>query len=59
MDYDKFQNWGLVLFGVGVFFFCGLQSLLMHEPSAAWVCFVGAVLTVDIGIVQIHIRGVV
>jgi hypothetical protein len=59
MDKDKIDNWAIVGLAVFAFLVCVVQSL-STEPLVAWVCLVGAILAIDIGIgiVQIHIREV-
>jgi len=58
MDDDVIQDWSIV--GLAVFaFLIGAVQSLSTEPKVAFVCFIGAILAVDIGIVQIHIREVV
>lgn len=56
---EKFYAWGIIGLFVVFLFMVGLQSLSIHEPEVALICFVGMVIEMDLGIVQIHIRKVV
>ena len=58
MDDDVVQGWSIVGVAVFVFLICAVQSLFT-EPRVAFICFIGVILAVDIGIVQIHIREMV
>jgi hypothetical protein len=58
MDDDVVQGWNIVGLAVFIFLIGAVQSL-STEPKVAFICFIGVILAVDIGIVQIHIRGMV
>ena len=56
---DVIGGWIIVLFAAGMCVYGGLVEYLAGELLGAWFLFVGAMVLVDVGLLQIHIRGVI
>jgi hypothetical protein len=52
------EAWEIVGLAVFLFIFSGISGLFQGAFGAAWLCFVGAILEIDLGVLQIHIRRV-
>lgn len=50
--------WEIIGMSVILFIICGISGVFQANFGAAWLCFVGAILEIDLGVFQIHIRKV-
>ena len=56
MDDGKVENWSIVGLAVFAFLIGVVQGMQTDEPKMTWLCLLGIILAIDIGVVQIHIR---